>query len=144
MGFSSGFRTDFLSAWKAYKTQLTQTQFFLLCTVIHIASIMQWMIYVAFAVAILQPLRTHALPSGAPTSVCSSLVPAGHSVGAANDAPGGYFVDTSLRDTNFAFNASTEYTSMSKSIHCNSIFMLCCSYSLRQSSDVSRVRDPST
>ena len=78
----------------------------------------------AFAVAILQPLRTHARPNGAPASVCSNLVPAGHPVGAANDAPGGYFVDTSLRDANFAFNASTEYTSMSKSIslHCIQLY----------------------
>ena len=97
---------------------------------------MQWIIYVASnAVAILQPLRTHAAvpterdlasvcSNGAPASVCSNLVPTGHSVGAANDAPGGYFVDTSLRDTNFAFNASTEYTSMSKSIslHCIQLY----------------------
>ena len=98
----------------------------------------------AVAAIFLQPLATHARSGGAPTDACINLTPNHNMIGAANDAPGGYFIYTSLRDIDFNYNASTEYTSRLTNF-------LCCkfndfdvsSYSLRHG-DVSRVCDPST
>ena len=63
---------------------------------------------------------THAFPDGAPQSVCYGF-PApftpNHPAGNASDAPGGFFIESDLRDTNFRFNATnvnetqTNYTS---------------------------------
>ena len=68
-------------------------------------------------------LVTHALPNGAPQSVCytdtsdsrPTLTP-NHPAGNASDAPGGYFIDSDLRDTNFFYNGSEQrnYTSKQK------------------------------
>ena len=70
---------------------------------------MQWVttITVIVAVAISGPLGTHALPGGAPTGACVSLTP-GHPASQASDVPGGYFIDTELRDENFVYNASEQ------------------------------------
>ena len=64
-------------------------------------------------------LTTHAFPDGAPQSVCfgSDFITPNHPAGNASDAPGGFFIDSDLRDTNFRFNATnvnetqTNYTS---------------------------------
>ena len=64
---------------------------------------------------------THAFPDGAPRSVCFGFPPGfitpNHPAGNASDAPGGFFIESDLRDTNFRFNATnvnetqTNYTS---------------------------------
>lgn len=64
---------------------------------------------ILFAVLATTAVVSNAYPDGAPTSVCNSLVPAGHTVGSANDQPGGFFIDTELRDDNFAFMAGETY-----------------------------------
>ena len=51
-------------------------------------------------------------PSGPPTSVCSSLIPVGHTgTGQASDAPGDFFIYTSLLNdgNNGAYLAGTTY-----------------------------------
>ena len=71
---------------------------------------MQWVtsITVIVAVAIFGPLGTHARSGGAPTpDACVSLTP-GHPASQASDVPGGYFIDTELRDENFVYNTSEQ------------------------------------
>ena len=61
-------------------------------------------------------LVTHGFPNGAPQSVCysrPSLTP-DHPAGNASDAPGGYFIDSDLRDTNFSYNGSKQRNYRSK------------------------------
>ena len=66
-------------------------------------------------------LVTHALPNGAPQSVCytdtsdsrPTLTP-NHPAGNASDAPGGYYIDSDLRDTNFFYNGSEQRNHTSK------------------------------
>ena len=74
------------------------------------ATSMQWVtsiFTVIVAVAISGPLSTQALPSGAPTDACFSLTP-NHPASQASDVPGGYFIDTELRDENFVYNTSEQ------------------------------------
>ena len=77
---------------------------------------------VVLAALSLNLITTHAFPDGAPRSVCYSngtkpatLAP-NHPAGNASDAPGGYFIDSDLRDTDFFFNGSEQknYTSKRK------------------------------
>ena len=80
---------------------------------------MQWVttITVIVAVAISAgPLGTHALRDGAPTDACMSLTP-GHPASQASDVPGGYFIDTELRDENFVYNTS-EQDSYDGTLYC--------------------------
>ena len=62
-------------------------------------------------------LVTHALPNGAPQSVCytdtsdsrPTLTP-NHPAGNASDAPGGYYIDSDLRDKVIAGNSGRGLT----------------------------------
>ena len=71
---------------------------------------MQWVtsIIVIVAVAIFGPLGTHARSGGAPTEACVSLTPGHPAASQASDVPGGYFIDTELRDENFMYDTSEQ------------------------------------
>ena len=72
---------------------------------------------VVLAALSLPLITTHAFPDGAPLAVCyayhgSRVISPKHPAGNANDAPGGYFIDSDLRDTSFFFDTSKQtYTS---------------------------------
>ena len=74
-------------------------------------------ITVIAAVAISGPLGTHARSGGAPTDACVSLTP-GHPANQASDVPGGYFIDTELRDGNFVYNTSEQVKTLTM-VLCN-------------------------
>ena len=79
---------------------------------------MQWVtsITVIVAVAVFGPFGANALPGGAPTGACVGLTP-NHPASQASDAPGGYFIDTELRDENFMYNTS-EQDSYNRTVQC--------------------------
>ena len=72
---------------------------------------------VVLAALSLPLITTHAFPDGAPRAVCyayhgSRVISPKHPAGNASDAPGGYFIASDLRDTNFFFDTSKQtYTS---------------------------------
>ena len=73
---------------------------------------------VVLAALSLPLITTHAFPDGAPQYVCyqrPTLTP-NHPAGNASDVPGGYFIDSDLRDTDFFLNGSEQrnYTSKRK------------------------------
>ena len=95
------------------------------------ATSMQWLtsITVIVAVAIFGPLGSHAFPGGAPSGACVSLTPNHQLRSQASDVPGGYFIDTELRDENFVYNTS-EQDSYDGTLYCNAKCVVVCYYLL--------------
>ena len=79
---------------------------------------------VVLAALSLALITTHAFPDGAPWSVCYGITPR-HPAGNASDAPGGYFIDSDLRDTNFFFNTTNANESQIKYTSKRTIYNRC-------------------
>ena len=68
---------------------------------------MQWVTSITVIAAVAVFGGTRANRGGAPPGACVSLTP-GHPASQASDVPGGYFIDTELRDENFMYNTSEQ------------------------------------
>ena len=61
-----------------------------------------WVIFASAVVLLTLPLSTYSNPDGAPREACWQS--AFHPGSPASDPPGGFYIDTNLRDTNFAYS----------------------------------------
>ena len=61
-----------------------------------------WVIFASAVVLLTLPLSTYSNPDGAPISACG--LRKYHPGSPTSDSPGGFFIDTNLRDTNFAYS----------------------------------------
>ena len=69
-------------------------------------------------------------PDGAPIGACTGLIPTGHTgTGQAGDAPGGFFIFTSLLNdgNNGAYEAGTTYRSKSAITRVHCVYIMCVS-----------------